>query len=54
VIVPQRMPLRQIVVGMFFVEDAPTNFVRLCFAKKDATLDEAARRLVAARIALVG
>jgi N-succinyldiaminopimelate aminotransferase len=38
-------------LSAFYAEDAPTNFVRLCFAKTDATLDEAARRLAAARTA---
>ena len=38
-------------LSAFYADDAPTNFVRLCFAKRDATLDEAARRLAAARIA---
>ncbi|QJU58134.1 aminotransferase [Sphingomonas sp. AP4-R1] len=36
-------------LSAFYAEDAPDTFVRLCFAKSDATLDEAARRLVAAR-----
>jgi aspartate/methionine/tyrosine aminotransferase len=36
-------------LSAFYTEDAPRSFVRLCFAKEDATLDEAARRLVSAR-----
>ena len=33
----------------FYEADAPTNVIRLCFAKADATLDEGARRLSRAR-----
>ena len=36
-------------LSAFFETDAPTNLVRLCFAKADATLDEGARRLSRAR-----
>ena len=35
-------------ISAFYVQDAPTNLVRLCFAKTDATLDEAVARLGAA------
>ncbi len=33
----------------FYEEDAPTSVIRLCFAKQDAVLDEAVRRLAKAR-----
>ena len=36
-------------LSAFYETDAPTNVVRLCFAKADATLDEGARRLDRAR-----
>jgi len=36
-------------LSAFFETDAPTNIVRLCFAKADSTLDEGARRLDRAR-----
>lgn len=36
-------------VSAFYEEDAVTSIVRLCFAKKDETLDEAAARLAEAR-----
>ena len=36
-------------LSTFFEADAPTNVVRLCFAKADPTLDEGARRLDRAR-----
>lgn len=38
-------------LSAFYAEDPPRHFVRLCFAKSDATLDEAARRLAKARSA---
>ncbi|MEG3147979.1 aminotransferase [Sphingomonas sp. RT2P30] len=41
-------------VSAFYAEDAPSNVVRLCFAKADAVIDEGARRLAAFRQALVG
>lgn len=41
-------------VSAFYELDAPTNLIRLCFAKRDETLDEGARRLAAARVALQG
>lgn len=36
-------------VSAFYAEEAPRNVVRLCFAKQDDVLDEAARRLAAFR-----
>ena len=36
-------------LSAFYEADAPTNVVRLCFAKADATLDEGAKRLDRAR-----
>jgi N-succinyldiaminopimelate aminotransferase len=36
-------------VSAFYVEDAPSHVIRLCFAKSDATLDEGVERLVRAR-----
>lgn len=39
-------------VSAFFAEDPATTVVRLCFAKADATLDEAVKRLAAAKAAL--
>jgi N-succinyldiaminopimelate aminotransferase len=36
-------------VSAFYEEDPVTNVLRLCFAKRDATLDEGARRLAKAR-----
>jgi aspartate/methionine/tyrosine aminotransferase len=41
-------------VSSFYAEDAPRNVVRLCFAKQDDVLDEAARRLAAFRARLAG
>ena len=41
-------------VSSFYESDPVTSVVRLCFAKADATLDEAARRLGQARAALAG
>ena len=41
-------------ISAFFETDAPTNIIRLCFAKSDATLDEGARRLSRARALSVG
>jgi N-succinyldiaminopimelate aminotransferase len=38
-------------VSAFFAEHPVRNVVRLCFAKADATLDEAVGRLARARIA---
>ncbi|KQV55775.1 MULTISPECIES: aminotransferase [unclassified Caulobacter] len=38
-------------VSAFFAEDPVRTVVRLCFAKADATLDEAVERLAAARVA---
>jgi aspartate/methionine/tyrosine aminotransferase len=34
-------------VSAFFQSNAPKNFIRFCFAKKDCILDEAASRLTA-------
>lgn len=39
-------------VSAFFAEDPVNHVVRLCFAKADATLDEAAARLARARAAM--
>ena len=36
-------------LSAFYAEDPVDHLVRLCFAKHDATLDEAARRLIAGR-----
>ena len=41
-------------LSTFFESDAPTNVVRLCFAKADETLDEGARRLDRARALSIG
>ena len=41
-------------VSSFYAEDAPRNVVRLCFAKQDDVLDEAARRLAGFRRMLTG
>ena len=41
-------------VSSFYAEGEPRNVVRLCFAKQDDVLDEAARRLAAFRDGLVG
>jgi aspartate/methionine/tyrosine aminotransferase len=41
-------------LSAFYETDAPTNVVRLCFAKADATLDEAAKRLDRARALSMG
>ena len=41
-------------VSAFYEQDAPTNLIRLCFAKRDETLDAGVERLAAARIALNG
>ncbi len=38
-------------VSAFYEQDAPTNLIRLCFAKRDETLDAGVARLAAARIA---
>lgn len=40
-------------VSAFYAEDAPRGTVRLCFAKNDAVLDEAAARLIAFRAVLL-
>ena len=32
-------------VSAFYVSDAPRNYLRLCFAKRDAVLDEAVERM---------
>jgi N-succinyldiaminopimelate aminotransferase len=32
-------------VSAFYVADAPKPFLRLCFSKKDAVLDEAVERM---------
>jgi N-succinyldiaminopimelate aminotransferase len=40
-------------VSAFYAADAPRNVVRLCFAKQDDVLDEAARRLATFRVRLV-
>jgi aspartate/methionine/tyrosine aminotransferase len=39
-------------VSAFYEQDAPTNLIRLCFAKRDETLDEGVARLAAARAAV--
>ncbi|MDO6414075.1 aminotransferase class I/II-fold pyridoxal phosphate-dependent enzyme [Sphingomonas sp. BIUV-7] len=39
-------------LSAFYAKDPPRSLVRLCFAKTDDTLDEAARRLVTARLSL--
>jgi aspartate/methionine/tyrosine aminotransferase len=36
-------------VSAFYEEDPVTTVIRLCFSKRDATLDEGARRLAHAR-----
>ena len=36
-------------ISAFYEEDPVTNLIRLCFPKRDATLDEGARRLAKAR-----
>ena len=36
-------------VSAFYEEDPVTSIIRLCFSKRDETLDEAARRLALAR-----
>jgi aspartate/methionine/tyrosine aminotransferase len=38
-------------VSAFYEQDAPTNLIRLCFAKRDETLDAGVERLAAARAA---
>jgi len=38
-------------VSAFYEQNAPTNIIRLCFAKRDETLDAGVERLAAARIA---
>ncbi|MCF8505805.1 MAG: aminotransferase [Caulobacter sp.] len=38
-------------VSAFYEQDAPTHIIRLCFAKRDETLDAGVERLAAARIA---
>jgi aspartate/methionine/tyrosine aminotransferase len=40
-------------VSAFYEQDAPTHILRLCFAKRDETLDAGVERLAAARIAAV-
>jgi N-succinyldiaminopimelate aminotransferase len=32
-------------VSAFYVSDAPKSFLRLCFCKRDAVLDEAVERM---------
>ena len=32
-------------VSAFYVSDAPKNYLRLCFSKRDAVLDEAVERM---------
>jgi N-succinyldiaminopimelate aminotransferase len=39
-------------LSALYAQDPPGHLIRLCFAKTDATLDEGARRLAAARTAL--
>lgn len=39
-------------VSAFYEQEAPTNLVRLCFAKRDETLDAGIERLAAARAAI--
>lgn len=39
-------------VSAFYEQDAPTHIIRLCFAKRDETLDAGMERLAAARIAV--
>jgi aspartate/methionine/tyrosine aminotransferase len=41
-------------LSAFYETDAPTNVVRLCFAKADATLDEGTKRLDRARALSIG
>ena len=41
-------------VSAFYEQNAVTSIVRLCFAKRDATLDEGARRLARARDLMMG
>ena len=41
-------------LSAFFANADQTGIVRLCFAKADAVLDEAIRRLGAARRVMVG
>jgi aspartate/methionine/tyrosine aminotransferase len=36
-------------ISAFYESDPVTHIIRLCFAKRDETLDEGARRLVRAR-----
>ena len=38
-------------VSAFYEQDAPTHIIRLCFAKRDETLDTGIERLAAARVA---
>ena len=38
-------------VSAFYEQDAPTHILRLCFAKRDETLDAGIERLAAARFA---
>jgi aspartate/methionine/tyrosine aminotransferase len=38
-------------VSAFYEQDAPSHILRLCFAKRDETLDAGIERLAAARIA---
>lgn len=39
-------------LSAFYAGDTPDSLIRLCFAKQDATLDEAAARLISARQAV--
>ena len=32
-------------VSAFYVSDAPSNYLRLCFCKRDSVLDEAVERM---------
>ncbi len=41
-------------VSAFYEQDAPTHIIRLCFAKRDETLDAGIERLAAARAAMIG
>lgn len=53
VIAPERggAGVAAIPLGAFLPDARPTNFIRLCFAKSDAVLDDGAARLNAARLA---
>jgi aspartate/methionine/tyrosine aminotransferase len=50
----QEAGVAAIPLSAFYEADAPTNVVRLCFAKADATLDEGAKRLDRARTLSIG